>query len=227
MIRSVLFDLDGTLLDTAADLVAALNHVRAHEGFPAVAAGEYRHLVSKGAVGLIRNGMPVSDERVFEARRARFLAFYADNSLDRTRPFDGVPELLDQLRARAVPWGIVTNKPEYLTLPILEATGLLASAGCVICGDTLALRKPDPAPVRVACEILGADAAATLMVGDDPRDIEAGRAAGTHTALATYGYVEPDLDPGDFPDTHFIASPADVMGLLGQQPPHPGAPPSQ
>jgi phosphoglycolate phosphatase len=220
MIRSVLFDLDGTLLDTAADLVAALNHIRTGEGFAEVAVEEYRHLVSKGAIGLISNGMPVSDGAVFEARRARFLAYYADHSLRHTRPFDGVRELLDQLRARAVPWGIVTNKPEYLTLPILQATGLLPTAGCVICGDTLARRKPDPAPVRVACEILGAEASATLMVGDDLRDIEAGQAAGTHTALATYGYIEPGIDPADHPTTHFIASPAEVMGLLEPQPPH-------
>ena len=161
--------------------------------------------------------MPVGDEVAFENRRARFLAYYADNSLRHTRPFDGIRELLRQLQSRAMPWGIVTNKPEYLTLPILESMDLLAGSGCVVCGDTLPQNKPHPAPVRLACEILGVDTAAMLMVGDDLRDIEAGKAAGTQTALAAYGYVEPDIRPSDFPGTYFLNSPGEVLWLLDQQ----------
>ncbi len=214
MIRGILFDLDGTLLDTAPDLVASLNHVRELEGLQPVPVEDYRHLASKGAQGLISGGMPACDKGRLRERKEAFLEHYAVNSVHETRPFDGVPQLLSSLQSRAVPWGIVTNKLEYLTLPILEATGLLAGAGCVICGDTLSHSKPHPAPVRLGCEILGVATVAMLMVGDDIRDIEAGVAAGVHTALAAYGYVDQALDPSSLQDTFIVNEPADVLQLL-------------
>jgi len=214
MIRGVLFDLDGTLLDTAGDLVGALNYVREQEGMNEVAIEDYRHLVSRGAVGLISGGMPPSDQPTFETRRKRFLDYYAANSTRFTEPFDGISELLEQLQTRAIPWGIVTNKMEYLTLPVLEANGLLSRPACVICGDTLAQSKPHPAPVRLACELLGVAPEDTLMVGDDIRDIEAGQAAGTLAALAAYGYVEPGLDRLRLNGCFVIQSPHEIMNLI-------------
>ena len=214
MIRAVLFDLDGTLLDTAADLVGALNFIREQEGLEAVGVEEYRHLASRGAAGLIGEGMPRSDAETFAARKTSFLQYYAANSTRFTEPFDGVGELLEQLQARAIPWGIVTNKLEYLALPVLEATGLLRGSSCVICGDTLARSKPDPAPVRLACEILGVPAAEALMVGDDIRDVDAGRAAGTLTAWAAYGYVDPEIGPDRLDGTYIIQAPGEILQLI-------------
>jgi 2-phosphoglycolate phosphatase len=215
VIRGVLFDLDGTLLDTATDLVGALNHVRDREGLPEVAVNEFRHLASKGAAGLIAAGMPGSDEATFAARKARFLEYYAANSTRFTKPFEGVLEMLERLRRKGIPWGVVTNKHERLALPLLRVTGLLGNSSCVVCGDSLALNKPDPAPVRFACRKLAVAPGEALMVGDDVRDIDAGRAAGTRTALAAYGYVEPNIDREWLSGTYVIRSPGEVLDLIG------------
>lgn len=187
-VRAVLFDLDGTLLDTAPDLVGALNHVRSIEGYEALPVDEYGRFASEGAVGLIRAGLPNEGPEREEQRRQQFLSHYAEHLLVDTRPFDGVDRLLDWLEARAVPWAVVTNKPEFLTLPLLGQLGWLKRATCVISGDTLPQRKPDAAPVLMACELSGVEPAAAMMVGDDPRDLEAGRAAGAQPVLAAYGY---------------------------------------
>ena len=149
MIRAVLFDLDGTLLDTAPDMVGALNHVRVQEGMPPVPIEDYRHFVSRGALGLISAGMPESSKEKFNERKSLFLEYYQQNLYSNSRPFEGIQELLDQLRLRGVPWGVITNKAEYLALPLLKAAGLLSLAGCAICGDTLQQSKPHPAPVML------------------------------------------------------------------------------
>lgn len=187
-IEAVLFDLDGTLLDTAPDLVGALNQLRVAEGLEPGDIDEYRRFVSRGALGLIRAGLPDRGPEREAEWRASFLAWYESHSLDATTPFVGVEALLNGLEARSIPWGIVTNKPTYLTLPILEALGWLARAGSVVCGDTLAVAKPDPAPVHHACKQLGVPAAHCALVGDDPRDLEAAEAAGALPILVSYGY---------------------------------------
>lgn len=184
----VLFDLDGTLLDTAPDLVGALNHLRVSEGLAAVPVRDYRRFVSRGALGLIRAGLPDEGPEREAERRRDFLAWYGDHSLDATAPFDGVERLLTVLDERGVPWGIVTNKPTFLTLPILDALGWSERAAAVVCGDTLEVSKPDPAPVHHACAQVGADAARSTLVGDDPRDLEAAERAGALAVLAAYGY---------------------------------------
>jgi phosphoglycolate phosphatase len=214
MIRAILFDLDGTLLDTANDLVAALNHLRSTEGLAPVDPGDYRHLASHGAAGLIGAGMPGAAAGVPEEYKRVFLDYYATHSTQHTRPFEGVRQLLTGLASRGISWGVVTNKPEYLTLPILRATSLLPNTACVVCGDTLRHSKPHPAPVRLACEVLRVEPAAALMVGDDLRDIEAGLAAGAQTALAAYGYVLPGLDLNSLRGSHVVQEPMDILALV-------------
>lgn len=215
VIRAVLFDLDGTLLDTAPDLVGALNHVRESEGLPPVDTRDFRQYVSQGALGLIREGLPQSDEQVREQRRTLFLDHYARNLHSGTRPFDGVEDLLAVLESRAIPWGVVTNKPEFLTHPLIAAIGWRQRAGCVICGDTLPRRKPDPAPVLLGCELLGVEPSAAVMVGDDPRDLEASEAAGTMTALAAYGYGAADIIASGRTVQFLIDKPQDLLALDG------------
>ncbi len=187
-VEAVLFDLDGTLLDTAPDLVGALNRLRMDEGLDAAPVEAFRPYVSQGALGLIRAGLPDRGPEEEARRRQRFLDWYEQHSLDNTTPFPGIEALLKTLEDAGVPWAVVTNKPTFLTLPILEALGWLNRAGSVVCGDTLSVSKPDPAPVRHACEALGIEAARSAMVGDDPRDLDAGEAAGALSVLVSFGY---------------------------------------
>jgi phosphoglycolate phosphatase len=149
------------------------------------------------------------------ARRQRFLDHYAQHLLDDSRAFDGVETLLEALQGHGLPWGIVTNKPEFLTLPLVDALGWNRRAKFVISGDTLPLRKPDPAPVLLACELAGVPPGLAVMVGDDPRDLEAGEAAGTHVALAGYGYGAREVLDSSRPRGHVIDSPLDLLDLLG------------
>jgi phosphoglycolate phosphatase len=187
-VDAVLFDLDGTLLDTAPDLVGALNHLRIREGLSAEPVEKYRPLVSQGALGLIRAGLPDRGPEEEARRRQRFLDWYERHAMDHTAPFPGVERLLDRLEHAGVPWAVVTNKPTFLTLPILEALDWRRRAGAVVCGDTLRVSKPDPAPVLHACDALGIPPAHSAMVGDDPRDLDAGEAAGALSVLASFGY---------------------------------------
>jgi phosphoglycolate phosphatase len=193
-IRAVLFDLDGTLLDSAPDLVAALNHVRESETLSPLGLAEMASYVSYGAAGLLNAGMPATDKTTFESWRNRFLDHYAENLYRESSLYEGVPELIDFLNISAIPWGIVTNKIEALTLPILVAARLKDTISCVVCGDTLRRSKPDPAPVNLACSILNVPPENTLFAGDDSRDLAAGKAAGTQTAAIHYGYGSRDLD---------------------------------
>ena len=214
MIKGVLFDLDGTLLDSAQDLVATLNHLRSGLGLAPMPVDELRHFVSRGAVGLIQAGMPPCDAETLASWRESFLEHYKDNSFVHSRPFDGVELLLSELADRNIPWGIVTNKMESLSIPILKKTGWMSLASAVICGDTTPHSKPHPEPVLSACNLLGVDPAKTLMVGDDLRDIEAGKRAGTHTAFALYGYADQVSKSAIAQDTTLIDRPAEILGLL-------------
>ena len=214
MIKAVLFDLDGTLLDTAPDLIATINHLRAGLGLTPIPVGELRHFVSRGAIGLIKAGMPPCDDETLASWQGSFLGHYQDNSFIDSRPFDGVELLLSELTDRGIPWGIVTNKPEYLSIPILEKTGWLASASAVICGDTMPRGKPHPEPVLAACRRIGLEPENVLMVGDDLRDIEAGKRAGCHTAFVLYGYADQESHSEVTENTALINSPEEVLGLL-------------
>ncbi len=216
MIKAVLFDLDGTLLDSAPDLVASLNFLRAAEGLQALPLAALRRSVSHGAAGLIRDGMPPCDAETFAMRRDALVDHYANNSFVHSRPFEGVDELLEGLAGMNIPWGIVTNKLEYLCTPILDQTGWRAAVTALICGDTVRHAKPHPEPVLAACHIIGVGPQQTLMVGDDPRDIEAGQRAGSHTAMAMYGYAA-DQNEDVMPRvTALIETPCEVLDLVSQ-----------
>ena len=174
-----LFDLDGTLLDTADDLVAALNHVRQQEGLDVLPAEPLRLHASSGSRGLLAAGMDAPrDEQHHQQRVDCFLAYYAENQLVYTKPYDGVLALLDWLQDQSMPWGIVTNKSEQLTFPLLAQLGWDQLTNCIVCGDTTPHPKPHPLPVQLALERLGVAAEFCWMIGDDIRDIQSGRAAG-------------------------------------------------
>jgi len=214
VIKAVLFDLDGTLLDSAPDLIATLNHLRAGLDLAAMSIDDLRHFVSRGAIGLIKAGMPPCDDETLAHWRTSFLAHYEENSFIHSRPFDGVELLLSELADRDIPWGIVTNKMEYLSFPIIEKAGWLPSATAVVCGDTVAYSKPHPEPVLAACKMIGVAPENTLMVGDDIRDIEAGRRAGSRTAFALYGYADSESQSDMIGDTALINAPQEVVDLL-------------
>ena len=214
MIKAVLFDLDGTLLDSAPDLVATLNQLRAGLKLDAIPVDHLRHFVSRGAAGLINAGMPPCDDETLASWRASFLQHYERNSYVHSAPFDGVGEVLAELDERGIPWGIVTNKMEYLCFPILEKTGWKAMASSVVCGDTVGNIKPHPAPVLAACREIGVRPEEALMVGDDLRDMEAGRQAGCRTAFALYGYSDGESQSDIIGDAVCLNKPQDVLALL-------------
>jgi phosphoglycolate phosphatase len=195
LLEAVLFDLDGTLVDTAPDMVAVLQSMQAAYGVEPVSYERGRQQVSNGSIGLLRLGFPEVDIEIGHAYHSEFLDRYADVVCEKSRVFDGVDVLLDRLDEVALPWGVVTNKPEYLTAPLMQCLGLASRSACIVGGDTLPVRKPDPGPLLLACDMAGVAPHRTVYVGDAPRDIEAGLAAGMTTIAATYGYVPDEDDP--------------------------------
>ena len=192
---AVLFDLDGTLVDTAPDMVAVLQAMQASYDVAPVPYAVGRRYVSNGSIGLLRLGFPDLDIETGHPFHSEFLDRYAEVVCENSRIFAGVDSLLTQLEDAECPWGVVTNKPEYLTNPLLEALGLASRSACIVGGDTLPVRKPDPAPLVLACDMAGVEPHRTVYVGDALRDIEAGLAAGMATVAAGYGYITEDDDP--------------------------------
>lgn len=191
MIKAVLFDLDGTLIDTAPDMGGALNNLLLEEGLQPLPIASLRPYVSQGGLVLTRIGFEGKvAEREIEPLRQRFLQHYHAIVADESRLFGGYDVVLDELDARSTPWGIVTNKPEWLTQPLLEQLDLARRCGVVIGGDTLAQRKPHPLPLQVAAKRLGVNCENCIYIGDDERDIVAGRDANMKTLVAAYGYIE-------------------------------------
>lgn len=212
---AVLFDLDGTLADTAPDLAYALNRTLAHYGRDELPYDTIRPVVSHGGIALIRLGFGIEpDEPTFEDKRRYLLDVYANNLLRETRLFPGMDAILDHLEGRDIPWGIVTNKPAWLTDPLIAAMRLGDRAGSVVSGDTCANRKPHPEPILHACAELQRPAEDSWYVGDAGRDIVAGRAAGCLTIGALYGYLHPD-DPAEAWDADLeVDSPQQLLALL-------------
>jgi len=192
---AVLFDLDGTLVDTAPDMVAVLQAMQHAYGVAPVEYNVGRSHVSNGAVGLLRLGFPGRDIDFGDDLHRDYLGRYAESLCEDSRLFAGLDQLLNRLDAAGCPWGIVTNKPGNLTNPLLERLGLAHRSACTVSGDSLSVRKPDPAPLLHACAIAGVEAKRSIYVGDALRDIEAGRRAGMATVAAAYGYVIAGDDP--------------------------------
>ena len=189
-IRAVLFDLDGTLADTAGDLGGALNTLRVARGLAPLPLSVLRPYASAGARGLIGVGLDIHPgDAEFEPLRQAFLDAYMTCLADSTCLFDGVAELLAKLEAARMPWGVVTNKPHRFTLPVMAGLTLQERATVIISGDSTAHAKPHPLPLLTACEQAGIVPAATLYVGDDLRDIQAAQAAGMPSAAAGWGYL--------------------------------------
>jgi phosphoglycolate phosphatase len=214
MIRTVLFDLDGTLADTAPDLAHALNLLRAEEGRSALPYDTVRPIVSHGATALVRLGFGAVADAELERLRTRFLDHYRANLARHTRLFDGIPELLTELARRGLNWGIVTNKPAFLTEPLVGQLPLPAAPASVVSGDTANNRKPHPEPMLIACAQAGSRPAQCLYVGDAARDIEAGRRAGMKTLVALFGYISRDDRPEQWGADGLIRAPREVLDWL-------------
>ena len=214
MIRAVLFDLDGTLIDTAPDMGGALNNLLIEEGFDPLPLETIRPHVSKGGLVLTQLGFAdqVSEDEI-EPLRLRFLDHYRAVIAEQSDLFDGMHEVLSQLETRDIPWGIVTNKPEWLTIPLLQQLDLQQRCGVMIGGDTLAKKKPDPLPLVTAAEALAVAPEHCLYIGDDERDIIAGRAAGMTTVAAAYGYIEADTNIKDWNADATVDSALQILQL--------------
>jgi phosphoglycolate phosphatase len=215
MIRTVLFDLDGTLADTAPDLGYALNALLGEHARAPLPYATIRPVASHGAAGLIELGFGIArTDPHFAALRERFLDIYRRHLVRETHLFAGIRQLLDALPAREINWGIVTNKPAFLTDPLVAQLGLADDAVCVVSGDTTASRKPHPEPMLHACRLAGSGPEECLYVGDAARDIEAGKAAGMRTLVALFGYIGADDHPESWGADGVIREPADILNWL-------------
>jgi len=211
---AVLFDLDGTLLDTAPDMVAALNELRREKALDPLDYDYARAHVSNGALGLLKIGFDAGEGAHGERLRERFLEIYAGRLATSTRLFQGMETVLAHLEAAGLRWGVVTNKPGHLTRPLLQALDLARRCACIVSGDTLTERKPHPGPLLHAAALMSVPRERAMYVGDAARDIEAGRAAGMMTVAAVYGYIPPGEDPAAWQADHAIEQPDRLSEIL-------------
>ena len=212
MIEAVLFDLDGTLIDTAPDMGGALNNLLIEENLAPIPLDIIRPHVSQGALVLTRLGF---SEHVAECQieplRLRYLDHYRAIVANDSILFDCFEKVLAKLEDQGIPWGIVTNKPEWLTTPLLDQLALSHRAAVVICGDTLEQRKPHPLPLIVAAETIGIACENCIYIGDDKRDIDAGRAANMKTLIAAYGYINGETNLDEWQAGGIIEHPLDLL----------------
>lgn len=214
-VRAVLFDLDGTLIDSAPDLGAAADQLRVARGLPSLPLSQYRPMAGAGARGMISVAFGLSPEDPeFVPLRDEFFLNYEQRLTQLTYAFDGVPELLGHLAVRGLPWGVVTNKSARFTDPLTRAMPLFRTAATVISGDTTPHAKPHPEPLLEAGRRLAIDPRHCVYVGDDERDIQAGRAAGMLTVAACYGYLGAKAGPAEWGAHALINSPAELLQLL-------------
>jgi N-acetyl-D-muramate 6-phosphate phosphatase len=213
-LRAVLFDLDGTLLDTAPDMVGAMNQLRGDAGLSPLPFANARPFVSHGAKALVQLGFPQAEGAAFEALRKRFLEVYRARVCRETSIYDGVAEALAHLESVGILWGIVTNKPGWLTEPLLEHFALRQRARAVVSGDTLAERKPHPAPLLHAARHMGVEPQHCVYFGDAERDVLAARAAGMSAHVALFGYIPQAERPREWPADRWHESPQDMASWL-------------
>jgi len=213
-LRVVLFDLDGTLLDTAPDMVGALNALRGEEGLAPLPYETVRAAVSHGAARVVKMGFPDADLESAAALQRRFRDIYRGALSRGTRLFPGMDEVLETLARRRLKSGIVTNKPAWLTDPLLDELNLRARFECVVSGDTVAERKPHPLPLQHAAKLAGVAAGECIYVGDAERDVQAAHAAGMAALVANYGYVLPDEDSTAWGGDGYLDRPLDLLRWL-------------
>jgi N-acetyl-D-muramate 6-phosphate phosphatase len=213
-LRAVLFDLDGTLLDTAPDMVGALNALRKERLLPPLHFDAVRGAVSHGSAGVIKEGFPDADAAAFPALQSRFLEIYRAGLSRETRLFAGMDQVLLALENWRVKSGIVTNKPAWLTDPLLADLGLSTRFACVVSGDTVAERKPHPLPLLHAAALAGVRPDECIYVGDAQRDVQAAHAADMPALVANYGYRRADEDPAGWGADAYLDRPLDLLDWL-------------
>lgn len=215
-LRAVLFDMDGTLLDTAPDFIAICQAMRADRDLPALPEKLIRDQVSGGARAMVAAAFAIDPETPgFEALRLEFLERYQSQCAVHSRLFEGMEQLLADIEKANLVWGVVTNKPLRFAEPIMQQLGLAQRSALLICPDHVKNSKPDPEPLILACTMLNLDPASVLFVGDDLRDIESGRDAGTRTAAVRYGYIHPDDNPDHWGADMVVAHPLELCKVLG------------
>ena len=214
-VKAVLFDLDGTFADTAPDLAAALNHVRANLELSPLPLEILRPQASHGSRGLLKVGLDIEPQHPdYDTLRKQFLDYYERNICVHTQLFEGMAQLLEELEQHNILWGIITNKPHRYTLPLMQAMGYAERAACLISGDTCGHSKPHPDPMLKASEIINIPPAQCLYVGDDLRDMQAANASGMHGIIANYGYVGPNATIDNWNAKGSINNPAELIPYL-------------
>lgn len=212
---AVLFDLDGTLLDTALDFYWIADRMRASRGLGPIARPDFRERVSDGSRAMVGNAFGLSgNEPEFESLLEEFLDLYARHMMVESRLFDGIEPLLDWLDSRGIKWGIVTNKPERFSRRIIQHLDLETRCASLVCPENVKQRKPDPEALLLACREIGCEPARTLYVGDHQRDIEAGHRAGMTTIGCLYGYIHADEDPRQWNGEHLVHDTHELHALL-------------
>ena len=213
--NAVLFDLDGTLVDTAPDLGFALNTLLQQEGRPALAHDLIRPEASNGSAGLLGLGFGITTtDPTYPSLQQRFIQLYQDNITRESDLFSGMAAVLDKLEASQIPWGIITNKPAFLTNPLVEKLELSQRAACVVSGDTTPHSKPHPAPMLYACKLINSLPETCIYIGDAARDIKAGKNANMTTLTARYGYIGTQDDPEQWQADGIIDHPSELLRWL-------------
>jgi phosphoglycolate phosphatase len=216
-VAAVLFDLDGTLIDSAPDLGAAVDKMRVQRGLPSLPLEQYRPMAGAGARGMIGIAFGIKPEHAdFEAMKEEFFVNYENCMTERTRIFEGVHDMIAALVSQGLPWGVVTNKSSRFTDPLTSAMPLFATAGAIVSGNTTPHAKPHPEPLFEAARRLSVDPARCVYVGDDERDIVAGLAAGMGTVAATYGYLGQQTDIARWNAHLHIDSPLKLLNYLNK-----------
>ena len=216
-VEAVLFDLDGTLIDSAPDLGAAVDKMRVQRGLPSLPLEQYRPMAGTGARGMIGIAFGITPEHAeFEVMKEEFFVNYENCMTERTRIFEGVNDMIAALVSQGLPWGVVTNKSSRFTDPLTAAMPLFATAGAIVSGNTTPHAKPHPEPLFEAARRLSVDPARCVYVGDDERDIVAGLAAGMGTVAATYGYLGQQTDIARWNAHLHIDSPLKLLNFLNK-----------
>ena len=214
-VQAVLFDLDGTLIDSAPDLGAAVDKMRVARGMPSLPLSHYRPMAGAGARGMIGLAFGMTPEHAdYDQFKEEFFVNYEACMTERTFAFEGVAELIEALLRQKLPWGVVTNKSKRFAEPLTQAMPLFSSASVVISGDTTPHSKPHPAPLLEAAKRIGVSPNECMFVGDDERDVQAGRAAGMLTVAASYGYLSDSKNVSHWRADFEIDSPIELLKIL-------------